>query len=97
MLPRPHRLSEELRRLSYVSRRDGATFGDLFLALSSRGHALIALFFSLPFFLPIPVPGMSMILGPAILCIGILLGLNRPSWLPQEVLSKGRSAKPITA
>jgi hypothetical protein len=82
----PQRLSEELRQLSYVSRREGATFGDLFLALSARGHALIALFFCLPFFIPIPVPGMSMVLGPVIVLIGIMLMLNRPPWLPKRVL-----------
>jgi hypothetical protein len=83
---RPHRLSEELRLLSYVSRREGATLRNLTDALSARGHALIALFFCLPFFIPIPLPGLSMVLGPVIALTGGMMFLGRPPWFPQWVL-----------
>jgi hypothetical protein len=50
-----------------------------------KGHCLLTLFFVLPFLQPIPIPGLSTVLGICICFFGVSLLLNRPPWLPDRL------------
>jgi len=82
------RLSQELRHLSEILSGPNMTYHDLFSHLTTRGHALVSFFLSLPFLVPIPIPGLSMVLGPALALAGCLMAFNRPPWLPKPLLAK---------
>jgi len=53
--------------------------------LDGRGFASLALILSLPFVQPIPLPGLSMVFGVAIMALGLRLVLGRAGGLPQWV------------
>jgi hypothetical protein len=48
-------------------------------------HALVVLFLSLPFLTPIPLPGLSLVLGTVIALSGVAIILGKPIWLPHFV------------
>lgn len=50
-----------------------------------KGHALLSLFFVLPFLQPIPIPGLSVVLGACIVFFGFFMFLGRPPWVPDRV------------
>lgn len=56
--------------------------------MTSRSHAFLTFFFSLPFFLPIPLPGLSTLLGLVMAVAGIGMFLNKKPWLPKAILTK---------
>ncbi|MNK97577.1 Exopolysaccharide synthesis, ExoD [compost metagenome] len=69
--------------------QDEATRGDLtlrrvFEILGEEGHAVLLLFFCLPFLQPIPIPGLSTPLGILIILIAIFLFRQEPPWLPKR-------------
>jgi hypothetical protein len=69
--------------------QDEATRGDLtlrrvFEILGEEGHAVLLLFFCLPFLQPIPIPGLSTPLGILIILISVFLFRQVPPWLPKR-------------
>jgi hypothetical protein len=69
--------------------QEEATRGDLtlrrvFEILGEEGHAVLLLFFCLPFLQPIPIPGLSTPLGFMIVLISIFLFRQVPPWLPKR-------------
>lgn len=65
--------------------RDGEiTLGDLTNILVVRGHLLVTLILGLPFLLPIPLPGLSILLGVVIALAGGAFALQRPIWIPAK-------------
>ena len=53
--------------------------------LDGRGFASLALILSLPFVQPIPLPGLSMVFGVALMALGLRLVLGRSGGLPHWV------------
>lgn len=56
--------------------------------LSEKGAELVILILSLPFCLPLHIPGLSTPFGLVIALIGITIILGRPIWLPKFLLEK---------
>jgi len=83
-----HKLSTELQRLESLCRSSNITFGTLLKNLSSRGHALVTLLLSFPFFLPIPIPGASILFGLVIAIAGFRMSLGKGPWIPKRWLSR---------
>lgn len=63
--------------------------------LSGKGRLLILMLLSLPFCLPIPLPGLSIPFGLLIAFIGIRLSFGKYIWLPSRILSKKIQTKLI--
>src|SRR5690242_7220887 len=61
------------------------TLGQLIGALNERGHALLVLLFVVPFLQPLPLPGVSTVLGAVVAVVGLQMALGRPPWLPQRL------------
>jgi len=56
--------------------------------IAFRGHSVFLVFFSFPFMLPIPVPGLSIIFGIIIAISGLRISIGKPPWLPQSFLNR---------
>jgi hypothetical protein len=87
------KLSDELVRLSRVCDKDPLVLSQLIRALRSRGHAVITLFMSFPFMLPVPLPGLSMLLGAIIILCGIRISAHARPWIPRKWRKRKISGK----
>lgn len=63
--------------------------------LSGKGRLLILVLLSLPFCLPIPIPGLSVPFGLVIAFIGLRWAFGKRIWLPKCILLKTISSKTI--
>jgi hypothetical protein len=79
------RLSEELGRLAQFSQGRDVNLDELIHSVSHRSHALLTLFFGIPFLLPIPVPGLSMIFGVIIAIAGFRMMFGWGPWIPRKM------------
>ncbi len=84
-LPRAPRLSQRFAGFAAAATGHRVTLGELVGTLSERGHALLALFFVVPFLQPIPLPGISTVFGVAAGLVGVQMALGRPPWLPRRL------------
>jgi len=60
----------------------------MFTHLSGRGYAAILIIFTLPFCLPIQIPGVSTLFGLVLAFIGLRVCLGRELWWPHWILKK---------
>ncbi|MEW6271079.1 MAG: exopolysaccharide biosynthesis protein [Thermodesulfobacteriota bacterium] len=89
------RLSETLIA-SARSLPDGQiTVGNLIEILGQSGMQLFAVFLTLPFLVPVSVPGVSTVFGLVIILIGIGVALDQLPWLPGFVLRREVPAGPL--
>lgn len=68
-------------------------------ALSGRGRDFVVIILSLPFCLPLQIPGLSTPFGLAIAFIGTRMAFAKHTWLPKKILSKkipGRAFNKMT-
>jgi hypothetical protein len=98
MIKPPH----HSEKLSFIFRElarkvildENVTLDQLIVQLHLKGHAIIVLLFSLPFLLPIPLPGLSVLFGMVMAFSGLAMITNRPLWIP-KFLSERRLPKKI--
>jgi len=77
---------------------DTVTLRALLEASGRQGMLLICALSSLPFLIPVSIPGVSTVFGAAIVLLACALFLNRLPWLPQRILDKPLDAaklKPV--
>jgi hypothetical protein len=84
--PSPRRLSGEIEMLLAALSERPVTLREIISVTHSRAYTLLLILLSLPFCLPIPVPGLSTALGAVIALIGLRLSLRAKPWLPAAVL-----------
>ncbi len=63
--------------------------------LSGKGFSLMLVFLSLPFCLPLQIPGLSVPFGIIIVLLGLRINFGKQVWLPQTLLSKTISSSKI--
>lgn len=88
-IPLSQRLQEVL-----ATNPDGQepTLDDLLQKTEGRGIYLVIILLSLPFITPIPLPGISNVLGMVIMLLSVKVMLHLPPRLPQSI-----SQKPLTS
>ncbi|MEI6084931.1 MAG: exopolysaccharide biosynthesis protein [Verrucomicrobiota bacterium] len=64
------------------------TLRDLLTLIGEQGLLLLCVFLSLPFLLPVSIPGVSTVFGLAIIFIGTGVTFNRLPWFPQLILNR---------
>jgi hypothetical protein len=64
------------------------TLRELMDAVGEQGLLLICALASLPFLIPVSIPGVSTVFGAAIILVGIAIFLNRLPWLPKKILDR---------
>jgi hypothetical protein len=78
-------LSQKLSQFAQSLPQDGLGVGDLVKQLGRDGLLLLCMVLSLPFLLPVSIPGVSTVFGLLILFIGLAELLRMPIWLPGKV------------
>ena len=64
------------------------TLRDLLVIIGEQGLLLFCVILTLPFLLPVSIPGVSTVFGLVIILIGISLVLNRLPWLPSRLMDR---------
>ena len=67
---------------------DTITLRELLERSGRHGMLLICALSTLPFLIPVSIPGVSTVFGAAIVLLASALFLNRLPWLPQRILNK---------
>jgi hypothetical protein len=78
------RLSVVMEHLAKICHEKDLTLGKLLHELSVYGHMLVCLIFSVPFLLPVPLPGLSTIFGFVICVASIQLIVGKDPWVPHS-------------
>jgi hypothetical protein len=78
-------LSQRLSEFADQLPEGGLTVGELVKQLGREGLLLFCVVLSLPFLLPVSIPGVSTVFGLLILFIGVAETLQAPIWLPGKV------------
>ncbi len=79
------KLSDELADLRGQVAERSVTLREVLLALRGRAYMLLVILLSLPFLLPLPIPGLSTPFGLAIILICFRLALGQRPWLPKSI------------
>jgi len=74
---------------------DTVTLQELLERSGRQGMLLICALSTLPFLIPVSIPGVSTVFGAAIVLLASALFLNRLPWLPQRILHKQLDAKKL--
>lgn len=86
MVTPPPRLSTEIQGLLETLGERPVTLREFISVTRSRAYTLLLILLSLPFCLPIPLPGLSTALGAIIALIGLRLSMRLEPKLPAKVL-----------
>ena len=81
----PKKLSEELIELRERVAERAVTIRELLYVLKGRAYMLLVILLTLPFLLPVPLPGLSTPFGLAIILICLRLALGQRPWLPKSI------------
>lgn len=91
-------LSAVLHQLIAKLKGETLTLRELLQIVGEQGLLLACAIASLPFLIPVSIPGVSTVFGAAIILISIAIILNRLPWLPRSILDrKLETAKLIPA
>jgi hypothetical protein len=88
LLPHLHpvrKLSVELTNLRLRVAQRPVTIRELLYVLRGRAYMLLVILLTLPFLLPLPLPGLSTPFGLAIILICLRLALGQRPWLPKSI------------
>jgi hypothetical protein len=79
-------LPRQLRQLAVQVDAGGLTVGELLARLGEPGLLALCVVCTVPFLLPVSIPGSSTPFGLLIALIGVGVAANRIPWLPQWLL-----------
>lgn len=94
--PRPRQLSTEIDLLLAALAERPLRLREMIEVMRGRAYTLLLILLSIPFCLPIPIPGLSTVLGGIIMLIGLRLSLRLDPWLPTRVLDAEISTATVT-
>lgn len=84
-------LALSLRRSAANLNRESVTLRELLELVGEQGLLLFCILLTLPFLLPVSIPGVSTIFGILIILVGVGVTLNRVPWLPDRLMKRGIS------
>jgi hypothetical protein len=64
------------------------SLGELLELIGEQGLLLFCIILTLPFMLPVSIPGVSTLFGMVIILIGLGITLNRIPWIPQRLMQR---------
>lgn len=64
------------------------TLRELLEKVGEQGMLVFCMFLTIPFLLPVSIPGVSTVFGLLLTLIGVGVALNRVPWLPQALMNK---------
>jgi hypothetical protein len=84
----PGRLSVTLRDVSAALSSETITLRQLLGLIGEEGMLLVCAVLTLPFLIPVSIPGVSTVFGLAIVLFSIGITINRVPWLPRQILDR---------
>lgn len=81
-------LGETLRGLARAITGETVTVRELLAMVGEQGLLLALMFLTLPFLLPISIPGVSTVFGMVAILISLGITFNRVPWLPDRLLDR---------
>lgn len=91
------RLSEAFRALAALAEQGDPTLGAVVREMGRRGHAMVIVFLTLPFCLPLPVWGLSTPFGIAIAVTALHMMVTQRLWLPRGIAARTVPAHTVRA
>lgn len=88
-------LSETLRDLIKGITGPTVTLRELMDHIGEQGLLLVCAVASLPFLIPVSIPGVSTVFGAAIILVSLAITLNRMPWLPKKILDRQLDTKKL--
>ena len=79
-------LSLALKRTIASIQGDSVTLQQLLTLIGEQGLLCFCTILTIPFLLPVSIPGVSTVFGLVIILIGVSVTLNRTLWLPDRLL-----------
>jgi len=73
------------------------TLRDLLARIGDHGPLLLCAVMTVPFLLPISVPGVSTVFGLAIILLGFGIAANRLPWLPARIMDRALDGQKLEA
>ncbi len=90
--PRIKTLREKLNDVVDALPTENVRLSTVLEIMGREGELLLVVFLSLPFMVPVSLPGTSTALGAVILLIGVCLVRDRQLWLPRRLLDRSLNA-----
>jgi hypothetical protein len=81
-------LGETLRQMSKAINQERISLRELLELIGEQGLLVFCMFLTIPFLLPVSIPGVSTVFGLVILLIGLGVTLNRLPWLPGRLMNR---------
>lgn len=81
-------LSDTLHGMIASIRGNTISLRDLMVGIGEHGFLLLCALLTLPFLIPVSIPGVSTVFGAAIILISLAITLNRLPWLPRRILDR---------
>jgi hypothetical protein len=81
-------LREKMEKVIESLPPDQVSLAVVFDLIGREGLLLFCVFLTLPFMVPVSIPGVSTVFGAVILLIGVSVTMNRPPWLPSRLMSR---------
>lgn len=81
-------LSATLARTIDGIQGETVTLRQLMAAIGEQGLLLLCALATLPFLIPVSIPGVSTVFGAAIVLLAVAITLNRLPWLPDRILDR---------
>lgn len=88
-------LSQTLATLAQSVSGETMTLRQLLTLIGEQGLLLFCIFLTIPFLIPVSIPGVSTVFGLVILLIGIGVTLNRLPWLPSRLMERQFETKDL--
>src|SRR5690606_14502178 len=88
-------LSVTLTRTIDSIQGETVTLRELMAAIGEQGLLLLCALATLPFLIPVSIPGVSTVFGAAIVLLSVAITLNRMPWLPNKILDRQLDAKKL--
>ncbi|MEZ2131530.1 MULTISPECIES: exopolysaccharide biosynthesis protein [unclassified Sinorhizobium] len=81
-------MSDTLRASIAAIGGNSITLRQLMTIIGEQGLLLLCALLSLPFLVPVSIPGVSTVFGAAIILISLAITLNRLPWFPGRILDR---------
>ncbi len=67
---------------------EAVTLREILNVIGHQGMMVFCIFLTLPFMIPVSIPGVSTVFGLVIVLIGVGIMIHRPPWLPERLMRK---------
>jgi len=81
-------LGETLRDTISAITKERISLRELLELIGEQGLLVFCMFLTIPFLLPVSIPGVSTVFGLVITLIGLGVALNRVPWLPGRLMNR---------